>query len=279
VSVSALLSIYHGTRAGELRRSLDSIAAQSRPPDEVVLVLDGPVSPDVRSCCDEMAGRLPIRLLEFPRNRGLGLALRDGLEACRNGLVARMDTDDVSRPTRFEEQEAYLAVNPGVSLVGGILREFYGNGSETVAVDRAMPTSEQAVRRIARFRNPVNHPTIMFRRDDVLQVGSYQHFPLLEDYHLVVRLLASGRTVVNLDRVFVETSPDDAFFRRRGGLEYLRQELRLTAFFRSLGFHTFADSLIFTALRAPYRLVPGGLRESMYRIFLRRRGNVVADSS
>lgn len=269
-SFSVLMSVYRATKAPELGRCLSSIRDQSVIPDDIVIVYDGPVPEDVEQTINEFAETLPIQTLVFESNRGLGLALRDGLVTCSHELVARMDTDDVCLPRRFEMQLDYLRAHPEISLVGGLLRERYRDRNSVVSVERALPEEPEDVARLAKYRNPTNHPTVMFRKSHVLRVGGYVSFPLMEDYHLFSRMLVRGMSIANMPEVFVEAEPDEEFFRRRGGLGYFRQEIRLARAFREIGFHSGGDSVRFLLSRAPYRLLPTGVRRWMYTRFLRR---------
>jgi glycosyltransferase involved in cell wall biosynthesis len=269
MGISLLMSVYARTRADEFSRCLDSIQQQSVVPDELVLVLDGPVSAEVRACAETHGRRLAIKTVEYPDNRGLGPALREGLKHCSHSFVARMDSDDICRRHRLEAQKKFLVERPDISIVGGLLREFYLVNGETVSVERVLPEASDDVATFAKFRNPANHPTVMFRKQHVLAVGNYISFPLMEDYHLFSRMLARGFAIANLQDIFVETSPTKDFFRRRGGLRYLSQEINLAREFRRVGFHNALDSVKFILMRAPYRVLPNSLRRRMYIRFLR----------
>lgn len=273
MGLSVLLSVYRGTEAEELARCLQSIADQTLAPDEVVVVLDGPVAPAVAAAISAFAehGALPLRKLPFPRNRGLGPALADGLEACSHELVARVDTDDVSVADRFAVQVAEFTTDPALSVLGGLLEESYRQGHRQWTLTRPAPLGPDDIRRAAVYRNPLSHPTVMFRRQAVLDCGNYQPMLWFEDYDLWVRLLMAGHRCRNLDRVLVRAEADADYFQRRGGLTYLGRELALARRFRQLGFHRPLQSLRFILTRAGFRLVPLRLRSWLYFRMLRQR--------
>lgn len=265
------MSIYGGTDAGELERCFASVVSQTLQPGEIVIVFDGPVKRAVGVCVAELAASRCVRMVEFPDNRGLGAALRDGLSHCTSDIVARMDTDDVCMPGRFETQYRYLAEHPEISLVGGLLRERKPGAMGNGIVVRKLPESPDEIRHFAKYRNPLNHPTVMFRKLDVLKAGSFIHFPLLEDYYLWVRMLVHGYRIANVPQVLVEAQADIDYFARRGGIAYLCQEIRLARRFRDLGFHRWWDTIWFVVSRAPIRLMPGRARRWMYGKMLRVR--------
>ena len=164
---SVLMSIYSATGAVELSSCLKSLTEQHLAPDQIVLVRDGPVHPSVEQCIKKYAAYLPFEHLYFPENRGLGYALRDGLEACENEFVARIDSDDISVPHRFTMQDNYLINNPGISVIGCWMKEYYPQIRENSALVHKTPLEPSAVARCARRRNPLNHPTVMFRKSHV----------------------------------------------------------------------------------------------------------------
>jgi glycosyltransferase involved in cell wall biosynthesis len=263
------MSVYRGTNATELKTCLESIGAQSVVPQEIVIVFDGPVSKSVEAYVARQSELDNINLIRKPTNEGLGSALRDGLRRCRYDIVARMDTDDICMNGRFEKQCDYLGENEQISLVGGQLAEKYTIGGNEITVERRLPESPHEITAVAKHRNPLNHPTIMFRKKDVIVSGGYMPFPLLEDYHLFARMLVKGCLLANLPQVFVQARADDQYFERRGGLAYFRQEILLTKVFRDIGFHTWPDSIRFLLIRAPVRLLPKSLRRRLYITVLR----------
>ena len=268
---SILLSAYLGTETDELQRCFESILDQSVLPGEIVIVFDGPVRDGVEAYVNSVHA---VRVKPLPRVRhmGLGISLRQGLEECSFGIVARMDTDDICVPGRFEAQMQFLDAHEEISVVGGLLREHHTRAGRSVSVTRDMPCDTSALRGFAKLRNPINHQTAMFRKIDVVCAGSYVDFPWFEDYHLWARMLMRNYQFANLDRVLVETRVGPTYFKRRGGLRYLVQELKLARAFRAMGFHDTTDTAKFVLSRMFFRIVPAAIRAQLYRGILRRNG-------
>ena len=269
---SILMSAYRGTHIEEIRQCFASILEQSVLPGEIVIVFDGPVHDDVAGYVKSAHG-IKVKTLPRDRHKGLGISLREGLEQCGSDLVARMDTDDVCVPERFRAQTEFLKEHQEVSVVGGLLLEHHMQAGTNVSVTRHMPCETSALRVSAKLRNPINHQTAMFRKKDVLSVGSYVDFPWFEDYHLWARMLVRGYGFANLDRVLVETDVDTSYFERRGGAAYLRQEIKLARDFKAMGFHNGIDTGKFVLSRVVFRIVPASMRAHLYRGMLRRDGN------
>jgi glycosyltransferase involved in cell wall biosynthesis len=117
---SLLLPVYAGDQAGALDAALlSATAGQTLPPSQVVLVQDGPVDAALAGVLDQWAQQPEVTLVRLPENRGIAAALNAGLTACRYGIVARLDADDVALPDRFAAQVPLVA--GGLDVVGGAL--------------------------------------------------------------------------------------------------------------------------------------------------------------
>jgi glycosyltransferase involved in cell wall biosynthesis len=266
---SVLASLYIKSKPEDFDRCMRSIVDQTLRPAEVVIVLDGPVDRDVRSLIQAFRSKLPIQTLELQHNQGLGRALAAGLEACQYDLVARVDTDDVSVPTRFEKQVSYFRDHDGLVALGGGMRENYVCRGKILSRDRWGAHGKRGVTWSARRRNPVNHPTVMFRKIAISSVGGYVDCPFFEDYYLWARLLLANYQIENLEEILVETEVDDEFFNRRGGWRYLLLEIKFLMNLYRLKFLAIHHVFLSVILRAPLRLAPKGLRKFVYMGLLR----------
>src|SRR5690348_1348881 len=116
--LSILMSVYQRESPQFLREALESLATQTVPADEVVIVKDGPVGSDLDAAISSYREKLPIACLQLEKNEGLGSALNAGLSKCGADLVARMDADDICACDRFEKQLAFFEQNPEADVVG-----------------------------------------------------------------------------------------------------------------------------------------------------------------
>ncbi len=231
---SVLMSLYGRERSDFLRLALDSMMGQTIPPDEIVLVEDGPL-PDalheiIRECSDRNPGLFTI--LVNPSNLGLGLSLRKGVEACKNELIARMDTDDIAFPDRCKKQLLYFVSHPVTAILGGQIQEFVDSPDSPVG-RRQVPESDADLKQFMRKRCPFNHMTVMFKKSDVLAAGNYRDWFWNEDYDLWIRLALRGCTFANLPDVLVSTRVGRDMYSRRGGLKYFVSECRIQMFMKS----------------------------------------------
>jgi O104-antigen biosynthesis beta-1,3-galactosyltransferase len=275
VNLSVLMATYARDNPAHLVEALDSLLAQTAPADEVVLVEDGPIPPSLAATIEAYRGRLPLVSVRLEQNSGIGAALRTGLLQCRADLVARMDADDICVPLRFERQLAFLEQHREVDVVGGAIAEFLQDRSKVIAVRRPPENGEKLVA-FAKLRCPLNHMTVMFRKDKVLRAGSYQAAPPFEDYHLWLRLLMDGCGLWNLQDVLVLARCGNGLQQRRGGLEYVRREFRFVRMMKQMGFLSALESARYLALHAPVRLIPPFVRGYIYQRWLRNQAGAAA---
>ncbi len=266
-SFSVLLPYYRSDDPEHLRRSFLSVTAdQTLPPDEVVLVQDGPTGPEldeaVRALVD--ASVVPVDHVRLEANVGLARALEAGLVRCRHEVVARQDADDVSRPERFAAQLPLLERGSTSSAAPS-------RSSTTAGPTRAgprPPTTQAEIVRRARFASPFNHPTVVFRRSAVREAGGYQHLDLLEDYWLFARMIAGGARVANVPEPLVLYRVDAGAYRRRGGRRLLRSEIELQRRMRAIRFTTLAQFVRNVVVRGGYRVLGEPVRRALYRVWV-----------
>jgi glycosyltransferase involved in cell wall biosynthesis len=185
-----LLSVYDGDRPDFLERAFRSaVDGQTLPPDQVVIVRDGPVREELAACLDRLQGGspVPVTMVALERNRGLGPALDSGLAASRHDVIARMDADDVAMPERFARQAAALDAHPNVAALGSACLVI--GHDDTTLGHRNPPTEPAVIHAMLRQGNCMIHPTMMLRRAAVLDAGGYRPaFRLAEDFDLWLRL-------------------------------------------------------------------------------------------
>jgi len=266
-----LLPTYQGDEPEHLDSAIESCFQQTQKPDEILIVEDGPLTPSLRQVLSKWEREHPkiLRRHAIPENTGLGNALRVGIEECRMPLVARLDADDLNVKTRFETQREYLANHPGVDVVGGYIDEFTDDPNERVS-RRTVPTSHEKIKRMARFRSPMNHGSVMFRRSAVLEAGNYRDVSPMEDYDLWVRLLCNGAKFANIPQTLVLVRAGRELAGRRGGVEYACTEFRQQLEFYQCGFISLPILLFNVLTRVPLRFLPNRIRQLVYSNFLRK---------
>lgn len=266
---SVLMAVYKKEDPVFFRQSIESMMNQTLPFSDFVLVCDGPLTRELNSVIQWAQEKLGERLqcIRLKENRGLGNALRAGIPRCRCSVIARMDSDDISRPDRCEKQFRILEKD-GYSIVSGTLQEFAETPGDLQRF-RILPRTSAEIRDYAQKRNPFNHPCVMYRREAVLKAGNYQDFPGFEDYCLWVRMLINGAEGYNIQEPVLDMRTGNGMYSRRGGLSYLRWLLRFQRFLLDKKFITKGRYIKNCVVRTMVSIVPGGLRETFYELFLR----------
>ena len=272
MNFSALISVYKKEKPEYFRACLESVFANTVPPTETVIVKDGPLTEELDAVLDDFTEKYDsIKVVPLAQNVGLGNALNEGLAHCSYDLVARMDTDDLCLPDRFESQLALFEAHPEAGVIGGWITEFIDEPTNIVST-RRVPVDFEALKKYSRKRNPVNHVTVMFRKQDVLEVGSYQKVKDVgyEDYDLWIRLIQGGKIILNVDKVLVNVRVGADMYKRRGDKKRLKTALYFRKKLWKNGYYGFGSYLVYSAETVAFACVPSGVRKFLYKKVLRK---------
>lgn len=270
---SVLMSVYKADTPSNLESSLNSIwNLQKVKPSQIVLVQDGPVSKDIIDVILKYKINLGDKFehLVLEKNQGLAAALNQGFKLCKHELIARMDADDISFPDRFEKQLKYLNSH-NVDIVGGQIIEF-GEEINDVISDRKVPINHDQIVMFMKYRSPFSHPTILFKRRVFFALKGYDTSIFPEDYDFFVRAHMKNFKFGNLDENvlwFRMGSDYSKSLKRRWGLNYAKNELKLYRKFLKIGFYNWFTFLKVVALKIPMRLIPFSLYKFLYFKLLR----------
>lgn len=267
---SVLMAVYIKDNPNWFALAIDSMLKQTVVPNEVVIVEDGPITDELKKVIEERQGRYPnlIRNISLEHNKGLGEALHIGIVQCKNEWIARMDADDYAYPQRCERQ--FLAVEQeGADIVGCDVNEFVDT-PDCVVATRVFPEKHEEIYKFAKRRTPFAHPTVIFRRSQVLEAGNYQNAYLHEDFDLFVRMLACGYRGYTVKETLVAVRVSNDFYARRGGIVYLKALLLFNRKQYKKGWMSWTDFLIRSSANIVSCLVPNKLRDWIYRRLLRR---------
>ena len=226
---SVCMSVYKNDRPEYVDIAIQSIfIKQTVKPNEIVLVVDGPISMELESLIDNYALDYSeiFTIVKLEKNQGLGNALRVAVEKAKYDWVARMDSDDIAAPDRFEKQKSFLQENLDVDIVGGQITEFIDVESNIVGL-RNVPLLSADINVYIKARCPFNHMTVMFRKDKILAVGNYIDWHYNEDYFLWIRMFLAGCQFANLPETLVNVRVGKEMYQRRGGWKYFLSEAKL----------------------------------------------------
>lgn len=266
---SVLLSIYYKESPEFLQECFNSILSQTLQPNEIILVKDGPINNELDSVITEYASLMPmLKIIPLTENQGLGKALNEGLKHCSHDIVARMDTDDICKPDRFEKQISIFKTNHDIDIVSSWIEEFEENTSNILSV-RKLPETHSEIYAYGKKRCPINHPVVMFKKKAVLAAGGYMHLPLFEDYYLWIRMLVNGAKFYNIQESLLYFRTSEAMFMRRGGLKYALTEVSFLWKIHEIGYVNFFSTIKSILIRFTVRLMPNSVRSLIYKKLLR----------
>lgn len=222
---SVLMSLYIKERPEYLDLAIKSMVEQTLIPDEIVIVKDGPITNELEEILEKYRTIYPklFNIIGYQENKGLGYALNYGLEHCRNELVARMDTDDISEKDRCRKQVNYFIKNPEIDILGGQIEEFIDN-IDNIVGKREVPLENIEIREYLKRRCPFNHMSVMFKKKSIERSGSYKEWYFNEDYYLWIRASLEGLKFGNLEDTLVRVRVGQDMYRRRGGILYFKSE-------------------------------------------------------
>jgi len=265
---SVLMSIYKNDKPAWLKESIDSMLNQTLKADEILIVKDGPLTPELEAVLASYNDP-SIRYLPFDKNRGQEICLKEGLLACKHELVARMDSDDICHIDRFQLQYQAFQQDPTIDVLGASIIEF----EETIAdasTIRKLPAGGEELLRYAKRRSPTNHAAVMYKKSAVIAAGNYQDFLWNEDYHFWARMLQNKAVFKNLPQVLLYVRGGKSMYQRRGGWKYAKQDYKLQLRLHQIGFLTWSEAIGNMLLRLPVRLLPNIIRKFLYETFLRK---------
>ena len=221
---SVLMSLYLKEKPEYLNEALKSVINQTVKPNEIVIVYDGPITTELKSVVEQYVSNNPglIKIIDNPENKGLGLALADGVPQCTYELIARMDTDDICRKDRFEKQLEEFVKDPRLDICGSHILEFEEK-EENIVARRRVPLVDKDIKEYQKRRDGFNHMSVMFKKKSVLAAGNYQSCLLMEDTPLWANMFMNGAKGKNIDDYLVYVRIGKDMYERRGGFDYYKK--------------------------------------------------------
>jgi glycosyltransferase involved in cell wall biosynthesis len=272
LNYTVLMSVYFKEKPEYLRLSIQSMLNQTIPPNEFIIVKDGPLSAELDGVIDSFTEKNPklFKIITNDINLGLGLALAKGIVEAKNELIARMDSDDFSIERRCEEQLTKFKEDPDLEMVGSFEAEFVDNFNNIISIHRVPEANDEIVRFMHR-RCAILHPTVMYKKSAVLNSGNYHSVLLYEDYDLFARMVLEHHVKsynIQEPLYFIRTCED--FFKRRGGIKYAKTVLKFKWGQYKKGYMSLIDFCISGLGQAFVCILPNSFRELFYMKLLRK---------
>lgn len=264
---SVLISVYEKDNPLYFRSALKSIwDDQTLRPNQIVIVHDGELKNQLKIVSSEFKNSLPsiVKIIQIEKNVGLGLALNIGLKYCDFDWVARMDSDDISLPNRFEKQIQFMNDNPDIDVSSAFLEEIDEDG--TITFIRNLPLTHNDIYQFAKWRSPINHPLAIFRKNAVLNVGGYPKFKKSQDYALWSVMLAQNYKFANIPEVLLKMRCGKSMLKRRGLAQFIN-DYHVLKIQKKCGLISNLSFFININLRFFLRMSPSFLKKRVYKFF------------
>jgi len=268
---SVSMCVYKNDNPEHFKEALESVINQTRQPDEIVLVIDGPITKSINEVIINYESNTFFKVIRLPKNVGHGNARRKGLDNCTYELIALMDADDISVSDRFEKQLKCFEQNKDLSIVGGNIKEFINSVDNIIGI-REVPQDDSEIRSYIKKRCPFNQMSVMFKRSEVEKAGGYLDWYCDEDYYLWLRMYLSGATFKNLKDCLVCVRVGEEMYQRRGGWKYFKSEAKLQGYMFNHGIINIVTYINNVAIRLILQvLMPNKLRGFIFKKFARKK--------
>lgn len=268
---SILMSVYYKENPRWFEESINSMLNQSIKTDDFVIVEDGKLTKELDEVINKYVKLYPdlFNIIKLPNNIGLGPALSIGVKECKNELIARMDSDDISIKERCEKQLNLFKEYKDLDICGSNIIEFIDNIQNGQSY-RKLPETNEEIKKYMKRRNPFGHPSVMFKKTKVIESGNYREYYLCEDYDMWIRMAENEAKFYNIQDVLVYMRISEDFYKRRGGMKYLKSILKFKKEQLKKGFYSKKDFCISATAHIVMCILPNSIRNFLYKKVLRK---------
>ncbi len=268
---SVLMTVYDKELPENLNESLESMLLQTYPPDELVLVCDGKLTCELNIIAKSFQSEFKdiIKIIRIDENVGVGRANNAGINACTCPIIVKMDSDDISLPSRCAKQLIMFSNHPELDIVGTFAEEFDSETGETVSIKKT-PVSHEQILKYARRRNPFNRQTIAFKKSTAQRVGGYSDIRLCEDYEFIVRMLQDGAVGRNIPEPLVRYRISENDFKKRGSWQQTKGFINVRRIIHKSGFSSLTDMVVPCIAQLGMFVLPSGVTKWVYKKILRK---------
>ena len=265
---SFLMSVYKKENVDDLTMSINSMLCQTLIPEQIVIVKDGTLTTELDKKLQEYetnhAGLFTV--IGYDENKGLAYALNFGLKACRNELVARMDSDDYSMPTRCEKQVAAFENDPELTIVGSNMK-YFQNSIEDISADmRVYPADDASIKKALRRYSPFSHPSVMFKKSVILECGGYDEtLRRRQDIDLFSRVIVHNqKKAANIQEALLLFRRDESYYTRNKNAESCNNRIAVQKKIYKRGDCRFIDYLYVWTIMTASKKIPNKLYIKLY---------------
>ena len=265
-----IISVYKKIKLYEIKRSLHSLTKQKIKPKEIILVFDGFYPENLKLIIINYLYNLCMQkkdlvVIKNSTNKGISFSYNLAIKKAKYNLIAIQDSDDESVPNRFKLQLEYLEKKKNLSILGGgVLEKYYDK-----KIVKKMPLTYKAIKNHIFLKNPINHPTVMMRRNHLLSSSLYFECKRMEDYYLWINLISRGMLIENIPQILVKSYIDYNFIKRRTSMIVLKSEIMIQLLLLKKFKKYIFLSVFILPLKIFYHLMPSNIKLRV-RFFVNR---------
>ena len=269
IKFSVLMSVYKNDNPEYVEVAINSLINQTLKPNQIVIMVDGPISSELDNVLKKYKNNQLFDIYYRNVNKGLGITLNEGLRKCKYSYVARMDADDESENDRFEKQINYLSEHLDIDCIGSNMNE-YDEKMDKIVSQKLVPQTSDEIKKYLKKRNPMNHPTVIYKKEKVLEVNSYEDYPFFEDYYLWAKMIKNGSNFYNIQENLYRFRAGSSMIKRRGGKSYLNNIKKLEKGLLNLNIINKREYTSNIIKRYFIAIMPNSFRKIFYKVFLRK---------
>ena len=270
---SILTTLYKNDSVEYLRQSIDSMLTQTVMTNDYVIVADGPLTVELDAVLEEYAKEYDFfNIVRLSENGGLGVALREGLKHCKNDLVARLDADDLSMPTRCEKQLELFEKEKDLVIVGSDMYEFADDPNKITDLKK-MPDTPEKIYKYGKRRNAFNHSSVMYRKSVIEEYGSYSTMRRSQDIELFSKILFAGCKCRNINEPLIKFRCGDTRVKRKKKWTNARSDLKIFKNNYKMGYAGFGDYMYVVITQIGFFILPTKLAGYLYMKLFRTKVN------
>ena len=268
---TVVMSVYHADCPIFFQKAVDSVLEQTITPAEIIIVADGHVGSKLDAVLKNLSNNHIIKVIKMDENRGLAYSRKFAIGESSNELVAVMDSDDICAFDRFEHQVKEFC-DGNTDVVGGWIEEFNVNPKDQ-GVIRKTPIDYEDIYRFGKWRNPINHVTLMFRKSSYEKAGGYSELLANEDWEMIARMLVNGLVVRSIPQVLVHVRGGSDMVKRRRSSRQFWGEMKAFKLMYECNYINLPRLVINMSLRISIRMLPMFFTAYLYNYFLRKSHN------
>jgi glycosyltransferase involved in cell wall biosynthesis len=267
------MSVYINDNPQYFKTAVESMLNQTLKPSQIVIVCDGKLNKSHNAIIRDLKRKNEeiFTIVKIKKNSGVWNALNEGIKYCKNEIIAKMDSDDISLPQRCQVQMSEFQKKPSLDYIGSYATEFIDGAKNAVSV-RKVPITEAEIRKYAKRRNPFNNPTVMYKKSKVINCGGYKKMKRCEDYDLAVRLIMSGAICENIPESLLYYRLTEDTFNRRKNWSNTRGFIYVRFLNWKRGFSSFLDFFMPSCMQIVLCLMPVWATKWFYQKILRKQG-------